>query len=157
MIKSDDGVELSTICRQLKMSAPDGKTGAVRGIKQKREPSPFSFQPETKKTTDQKPAYYEGDDPVKIFRRKYPVLFSTSPSNTRPTIYLIELELLAGRTKEIIGKSLVAVWKIAGGKKYCARLTTKTQKPGGGKQVKKFLSLKEELFLLQHRTELISE
>jgi len=110
----------------------------------------YKIQPVTKKATNQKPTYYEGDDPVIIFRRKHPDL-----SNTHPTIYLLELELLAGRTKEIIGKSLVAVWKITGGKKYCARLSIKAQKSPLDKQIKKLLGLKEELFWLKHRSELI--
>lgn len=63
-------------------------------------------------------------------------------------------KLLAGRTKEIIGKSLVAVWKITGGKKYCARLATKIQKPFSDKRIKKLIGLKVELFWLKHRSEL---
>jgi len=109
----------------------------------------YKIQPEAKKTSNQKPIYYEGDDPVKIFRRKHPDLL-----NTRPQFYLLELELLAGRTKEIIGKSLVAEWKIKDGQKNCARLSLKTQKPGVDKQIKKLLGLKEELFWLKHRSEL---
>jgi len=110
----------------------------------------YKIEPGTKKASNQKPVYYEGDDPVKIFRRKHPDL-----SNTRPIIYLLELELLAGRTKEIIGKSLIAVWKIIGSKKYCVRLATKIQRPFLDKRIKKLIGLKEELFRLKHRSELV--